>query len=375
MIILSSIFNNDLKMENYVSFEATVSNIYHDDESERTIIETSNQDKTFFISDSFTPYVDTFGLFGIDEDYTFIVTKSDVDDNPAAILEMRKKGEDGKMLIVYSCIDEKIENAHICGYFGIGSAVVGALLTTLYLYIKRHLGPGEASMAEYFFLVSYSAYVTRKAPHPVGKKAFLPLTFLILGVLNGIAAGIIVSIFENEEWAPVVLAILGVSAILMWVIGFLLIVPLFRYAKKDVPLFAKHYREFLNNENVTSLVSPFEKDGFRVEDEVLVPYDQATFIPVVQFRRIFNSCNIYLLCEGVSEFSPYIIPLDPDSYRNIKKYGVKVEGLDDIIANLEGEIEKYLAKKPVVVTYRKDAIDVHPLKLRNEDIAIYKGQR
>jgi hypothetical protein len=157
------------------------------------------------------------------------------------------------------------------------------------------------------------------------------------------------------------------------------------FKKKDVPLFVEHYKDFLENHSLKEFYKKFElknfnDEGFLVYTEPenkyeeprfkeLIPYSSLHLYTIVQYRKMYNSCNIYIISEeNVDEGYPVLVMVSPELYQLLKRNNVEVDGLDYVMNHLEDEINQHVDKNIKYVIYKNGTKEV---KLINKSLIKY----
>ena len=375
LVIVASFIRNDNLPENLTPVEVTLVEIRANDEDSKTEMFAKDDGHTYFISYSNVSKEDVMSTLKIDETYTFYVSYLRANKNSALTAIVSQKGADGKENIIFDCIPKMEENYQTVTYVGISAAIIAAISLSAYIFFRQRPKYGKAWCYEPLFLNNFNAVI-------VGRKRWKPtkrpwqLTLLIATLaffIVTLITGIILIVGEESSPKSAVGYILLCSSVVV-TITLLTIIAILN-DRQNVPLFAKNYTKYLKEGADPNDVTPFTEEGLN-DGEGTVPYEKVDFYVAVQYRKLFVNANIYVISENYSAEGPWIAHLTADNYAAIKKYGVNVYGLDEVVENLEQHIRENVDKKgPLLVFYKKDGIIKKRLNFFNQNRSIVQDPR
>jgi hypothetical protein len=367
----------DLNESNIVSTISTISDIKYDEENTNTIITTDNQ--TYTLPNDFVTYEKISTTLAKNETYEFSYSLKYSAYGKNNVIKITQNNE--VLVDVYN--DYVIDSYSMVGVGG-GIILLGLINNTIWMILRRKPKIENYSVIDVFLLTNYvSNNVTKKESRPL-PRSFIFISIVIFMLLQiGLLSLLVVLINIDEK--------IGAISILPFVISSIALSTLYvffinkPFKKKDVPLFVEHYKDFLENHSLKEFYKKFElknfnDEGFLVYTEPenkyeeprfkeLIPYSSLHLYTIVQYRKMYNSCNIYIISEeNVDEGYPVLVMVSPELYQLLKRNNVEVDGLDYVMNHLEDEINQHVDKNIKYVIYKNGTKEV---KLINKSLIKY----
>jgi hypothetical protein len=367
----------DLNESNIVSTISTISDIKYDEENTNTIITTDNQ--TYTLPNDFVTYEKISTTLAKNETYEFSYSLKYSAYGKNNVIKITQNNE--VLVDVYN--DYVIDSYSMVGVGG-GIILLGLINNTIWMILRRKPKIENYSVIDVFLLTNYvSNNVTKKESRPL-PRSFIFISIVIFMLLQiGLLSLLVVLINIDEK--------IGAISILPFVISSIALSTLYvffinkPFKKKDVPLFVEHYKDFLENHSLKEFYKKFElknfnDEGFLVYTEPenkyeeprfkeLIPYSSLHLYTIVQYRKMYNSCNIYIIsAENVDEGYPVLVMVSPELYQLLKRNNVEVDGLDYVMNHLEDEINQHVDKNIKYVIYKNGTKEV---KLINKSLIKY----
>ena len=364
----------DLNESNIVSTISTISDIKYDEENSKTIITTNNQ--TYTLPNDFVTYEKISTNLSKNETYEFSYSLKYSESGKNNVFKITQNNE--VLVDVYN--DYIIDSYSMIGIGG-GFILLGLINNTIWMILRKKPKIENYSIIDVFLLTNYvSNNVTKKESRPLSK-SFIFISIVIFILLQiGLLCLFVVLINYNESIGFICALPIGILSIVLSSLYACFINKPFK--KKDVPLFVEHYKDYLENHSLKEFDKKYElkcfnDEGFLVYTQPenrheeprfkeLVPYSSLHLYTIVQYRKLYNSCNIYIISEeNVDEGYPILVMVSPELYQLFKRNNVEVDGLDYVMNHLEDEINQHVDKNIKYVIYKNGTKEV---KLINKSL-------